>query len=552
MKSFFPYIFCAIVFLIAVILTDAVFWADSADYVDSVAAFQQGKNYHFWEFGHLFWRPLGWLVWSVFFPSAENDFWRGEINSVFQWLGYIAGFGSVLTLAAILKKLEFPVWIVVVTTAGFIFSHAFLNFAQTGTSYVAALMFYLLGLFFSLREEPEEKNFLNPILAGICLALTLCFWMPFLWTLPAVFAAPLVLYDFKRRRLIEAAVKIGAFSLFVALFYAIVLAILQIDSFGELRAWISAASHGNETRGILRMIFGLARSFVNMGGDGVMFKRFLLKDPFNPVSFAQLVGGSLWKVFVFYILAAAVLFSLRQNRRSRKFFVVLLAAALPMLGFAALFDGGAVERYLPLFPVAFISLAAALETEKRKFPRYAMLAIAALFALVNTSVLSIWEVSEQQRKIASRVAPLETKAQPTDKIFVVNWTDDLINFNRSFPFNPVNLRANLKFGSIVTPGSAQTTQWREEFAARSFLAWENGENVWLSNRAFSRAPKADWNWTEGDDKNVGWQEFPEFFSRLETGDTLGDENGFTLILPSENNKNLLREYKNKFTGEIKL
>jgi len=549
MKSFFPYIFTAIIFLIAVILTDAVFWADSADYVDSVVAFQQGKDYNFWEFGHLFWRPSGWLVWSRFFPSAENGFWRGEINLTFQWLSYIAGFGAALILAGILKNLKLPVWIVAVTTAGFIFSHAFLNFTQTGTSYVAALMFYLLGLFFSLRET-EEKNFFNSILSGICLALTLCFWMPFLWTIPAVIIAPLLLYDFKRRRLIEAAAKIAAFSVAVVLFYGVVLTVLQIDSFAEFKSWITAASHGNETRGLMRMVFGLARSFVNMGGDGVLFKRFLLKDPFNPVSFGALISGSLWKFAFFYSLAAGVLFLLWQNVRSRKFFIVLLTAAVPMLGFAALFDGGAVERYLPLFPVAFISLAAALQIEGWRFLRYAMLAILAVFAVININVLSVWEVSEQQNKIVSRVALLETKAQPTDRIFVVNWTDDLINFNRSFPFNPVNLRGNLKLNSVVTPGSAQTTQWREEFAARSFLAWENGENVWLSNRAFSRQPKADWNWVEGDDKNVGWREFPEFFSNLDFGETLGDENGFTLILPSETNKTFLQEYKNKFTDKI--
>ncbi len=240
-----------------------------------------------------------------------------------------------------------------------------------------------------------------------------------------------------------------------------------------------------------------------------------------------------------------------HNARRRRFFIVLLIAALPMLGFAALFDGGAVERYLPLFPVAFISLAVALQIEGWRFLRYAMLTILAMFAVININALSVWEVSEQQNKIVSRVALLETKAQPRDKIFVVNWTDNLINFNRSFPFNPINLRGNLRLNSIVTPGSAQTTQWREEFAARSFLAWENGENVWLSNRAFSQQPKTDWNWAEGDDKNVGWREFPEFFSKLELGESLGDENGFTLILPSQTNKRLLQEYKNKFTGEIK-
>lgn len=550
MKSYFPYISGAIIFLVAIILTDAVFWADSADYVDSVVAFQQGKNYNFWEFGHLFWRPSGWFGWSLFFSSVDETYWRSQINAVFQSFSYVAGFGSTLILVGILKKLKIHAWIIAVATAAFILSHAFLNFTQTGTSYVAALMFYLLGLFFSLRET-EKRNFINSILSGIFLALTLCFWMPFLWTIPAVILIPLIIYGFGRQKLIEAAIKIASFSLTIALSYALVLAILHINSLDELGAWISASSHGNETRGLMRMIFGLARSFVNMGNDGILFKRFLLKDQFNPVSFGSLISGSLWKFALFYSLVAVILFLLWQNARSRKILIALLSAALPMLVFATLFDGGAVERYLPLFPFAFISLGAALQIENRKFLRYAVLLILATFAVTNISVLSIWEVSNQQNKIVSRVELLETKAMPKDKIFTVNWTDDLINFNRSFPFHPINLRGNLRLGSLVTPGSAQTAQWREEFAARCFLTWENGGNIWLSNRALSRQPKSDWNWTEGDDKNVSWQEFPDFFSQLELGEKLGDENGFALILPSEANKNRLLEYKNKFTGEIK-
>ena len=54
MKTIFPYVFGALVFLIAIILTDATFWADTPDYVESVFAFQQGKDYNFWNLGIFF------------------------------------------------------------------------------------------------------------------------------------------------------------------------------------------------------------------------------------------------------------------------------------------------------------------------------------------------------------------------------------------------------------------------------------------------------------------------------------------------------------------
>ena len=102
MKSVFPYMFGATIFLISIGLTDAVFWADSADYVDSVIAFQQNVNYNFWEFGHLFWRPLGWLVWFQFSPNGGADSWRKEIITTFLWFNYIAGFCSTLLFVGIL------------------------------------------------------------------------------------------------------------------------------------------------------------------------------------------------------------------------------------------------------------------------------------------------------------------------------------------------------------------------------------------------------------------------------------------------------------------
>lgn len=546
-KALLPYVFGAAIFFIAVVLTDANFWADSADYVDSVVARRLGSNYNFWEFGHLFWRPFGSFVWTRFFPATSGDFWRAEIFSIFQSANYFAGFVSTLVLTGILKKLKIRVSIIIITIVAFVFSHAVLNFAQTGASYVPALMFYLLGLFFAVRRA-NGKLFFDALLSGVCLSFSLCFWLPFLWTLPAVFLASLALYGFSRENLSVLTIQIAAFSVATAVCYGTVLAILRIDTFGELKSWIAAASHGNETRGAMRMVFGLARSFVNMGGDGVLFKRFLLRDAYNPVSLAALVGGGLWKVAAFYALAGSVLFSLWKKIENRKILVLLLAAALPMLVFATLFDGGAVERYLPLFPVAFVGLAAALETEKYKFLRYFMWLILTLSALVNISALSVWTAAQQQRRFVARVGALDAKAAEKDSIFLVSWTDDLMNFNRSYPYNPINSRGNLKFGAIVTPGSTQTLEWREEFAARAFRTWANGKNVWLSRRAFAEKPEADWNWTEGDDKNVGWREFPEFFGKLETGEAVGDADGFVLISPSEANKKTLQDYKEKFSG----
>ena len=69
------------VYVLATWLTDAAFMGDTEDYVDSAVAFRNGVDYRFWEFGHLFWRPLGWLL-SALRASHANFRRRGRARGV--------------------------------------------------------------------------------------------------------------------------------------------------------------------------------------------------------------------------------------------------------------------------------------------------------------------------------------------------------------------------------------------------------------------------------------------------------------------------------------
>jgi hypothetical protein len=54
LRTFGP---AALAYLIATALTSAHFWGDSVDYAAGVVT-----GWDFWDFGHLLWRPLGWLL----------------------------------------------------------------------------------------------------------------------------------------------------------------------------------------------------------------------------------------------------------------------------------------------------------------------------------------------------------------------------------------------------------------------------------------------------------------------------------------------------------
>lgn len=546
MHSRVQYFLAAVLFVVAIVVTEPIFWADSADYVDSIVAFQHNNYYQFVEFGHLLWRPVGWLVWQGFFSGDDPAMWRVEIFRALRSINILAGFGSTLLLLAIFRQIKIGPLYAIICCIAFVSTHAFLNFSQTGSPYVAGLFFYLAGLYFALTGG-DTKRTSYALYSGVCLGVALCFWIAFLWVVPAALLAPVIIFQKDRLSLRLFFWRGLAFAAAVGIFYLGALISIGIGTFSEFQAWVAMAAHGNETRGVLRAIFGMARSFIYLGNDGIQFKRYLLNDPYNPVSIFSLINGTLLKFAVFYSLAGVVLI-VGIQRDLRKWLVFLLVSAAPLLLFAMFYDGGAVERYLPLFPAAFIFLAIALDNISTRSLRWLLVAAIVTFAVLNLGGLSRWESAAREAITASRMDVLLTRLKPNDRTFLVNWTDDLVNFARSFPFNPVNANADLKFRVVVTQGSSHSVTWREEFSKRALMTWDEGGNVWLSARAFSERPELEWNWAEGDDKNVMWQDFPAFFSRVEVGERLGGGDGFVLVPASEVNRRMFTAYAAKYVG----
>jgi len=52
-------------------------------------------------------------------------------------------------------------------------------------------------------------------------------------------------------------------------------------------------------------------------------------------------------------------------------------------------------------------------------------------------------------------------------------------------------------------------------------------------------PNPGWVWAEGDDRNVSWTDFPKFFSQVELGRSIGDQDGFILLRRSQENESFL-------------
>ena len=549
-----------VVYLLATLFTSAYFMGDTPGYVVSILAYEGVPRYvaenpvvrdyasqnPFWEFGHLLWRPLGFVLFNLFEPLSRLLVGPDPaLNVVFLLVttGWLAGLLSVFCLQAIALRISGRLWAASVTTIAFIFSQSVLSYVKTGAPYVAGLSLLLLGLYFIIRgEDNPARSRPYAIFAGLSLAGSVCLWLPYVMAVPAALLSPLFLFgnDARRRRFVlETAI---ACALAGGLSYGVVMASLGINTRSELGAWVSASTHGIQNHGVMRAMFGLPRLLINMDNDGMLFKRFLLKDPFNPVTTLDLVRLSLWKIALFYLFAASILFMLMREARGRRILALLAVNTAFVFAFAVIFVGSTVERYMPLSPLLFLSTAWALGA--RRQPAW-LKAIPVVFivimAVMNVSSLAAPVVERRREASAARVEGLLPLLKPESRVVTTHWQEELANFYASFPFHPVNRNNNFRLYALMTPGTTQVEKWREAFAATVLSAWGKGGDVWVSQRLLKPSPQPGWNWVEGDDRRVSWRDFNIITSHLELGESVGGEDGFVLLLPSVANHQLLSD-----------
>ncbi|HEV2801807.1 MAG TPA: hypothetical protein VGW12_15130 [Pyrinomonadaceae bacterium] len=549
-----------VAYVLATWLTDAFYMGDTSFYGAMVANVAAGRdyqlweatgNYSLWEFGHLLWRPLGVAAFPLLRPLARVSI-GADLNPAAVYamvaLNWIAGLASAVLMYLLLRRVCEKEWVVHTTTVAFIFAQAFLNYTQTGCSYVPGLALLMLGLYLLVREaDGDDEQAARPVrtatLAGLSFALSVGLWVPYLWAVPAAVCAPLVLYGWRRPRNWRLSIYASlAFGLLTGVLFIGVAVWIGIYTVGGFREWVVASSHHLvQNRGLPQVVFGLARSFISMGSDNVVFKRYLLHDPYSPVSLADLFRLSLWKLALFYLFLAAVALNLSRTSFGRRLLVLLALSGLPVLGFALAWQGTVMERYLPWFPFLFLGIGYAL-AERRAFRAGKAVVLVFLLAIALTNFAAMWKPALDRREEAASVRVRELQPLVRPESIVLVGKDELENFVRDFPFNPVNHHNDLRVHSFLPLGMPQLTAWREDVARRAFRAWQEGGDVFVSRRVFAARPRAEWEWVEGADPRVRWAEVHEFFAGIETGQVIGGEDGFVLLPRTPENEKFLSQF----------
>jgi hypothetical protein len=497
-----------------------------------------GTYNEFWEFGHVLWRPMGWLVTqAVCFVSPkwladDSDYHVLLVLSVLSWLFGLAAVYLFQRLAWFSTR---RFWCASLSTVGFVTAQAFLNFTQAGTPYVAGLTMLLLGIYIlAVNYDPVGSN-RRSVLGGLALAGAVLLWFPYALAIPAALLIPLV-----TRRSVRGTL-IAGFSFAAAsggVYLAVILG-LRLHTLPEILAWIRSASHGVQIGGWIRAGFGFARSFINMGNDGVLFKRFLLHDPFNPVSVTDLMRTVLAKMLMFYALLAAVVVTLVVAKQKRAL-ALLALAAVPVLLFAVHWQGGDLERYLPLYPFLFVAIAVALSEQMSRTRKYVCAGFLVAMAAINVGALSRHSYSLREAYLSRRASSIPiSRLTKSSVLFVTHNGDDLVSFARSFPWAPLNRHNLFHVRAVLEPNGSDVPRWKSKFGEFVMAAWAKNGNVWVSQRLLSALPRAEWNWTEHDDPRIGWRDLTPFFRGLQYQECIGESDGFCLLVASNANRELL-------------
>lgn len=345
-----------------------------------------------------------------------------------------------------------------------------------------------------------------------------------------------------RRQLMESfLLSLAASALFL---FAAGAAAKGIGNVSQLSQWILESDNGwSQSRTAMRAITGLPRSVWDLGGDTVLLKRWLFSDPYNPVHISTLVFSLGGKLAAFYLGLGAALWVLWKERRAM--LLMLVAAGFPLLLFAiTLFEPSSSERFLPVFPFAYLAFAAVLERARRHVVPSACIVI----LLAGTTGFNLagnrrTSAGARLTETRERIDALNRNVKPGALVMVVTFNDDLYGLPDAHPLDNSLASSRFHVTDAVVVASRRILRWRADFAERTQEQWAQQREVWLSERLLAPRPEPRWLWVEGDDRRIRWPELPAAFDQLETDLKVqvgGD--GFLRLAQSQANRDRLAKW----------
>ena len=540
-------------YIALLILTRPLDYVDSLHYAKHVADqynLQLAANTNpFYDFGHVLWRPLVYLLWSPIRGPLQAMFNGDDILAVAAVeiaINIAGGLLAAIFLFFTVARTTRNAKVACITTIGYLSTNALLTYSQNGVAYGLGIAFQVVAICVLQYALSEGKfTFFWGVLSGSMLGLSIVTWFPYILGAGGIGCYALLTRDTSdapklRERMAGLAGLIAGTAAMTVLIYGIVMAIMHLTTVDSFMEWMARSRYGKEPdRGVLRMLGGIPRSFLALGDLNVTLKRMLFED--RTFSLTALVETGIWKVALVYSVLSTAVVALWRSSWGRIHLVCLSALAIPLGIFAAfLFEGAPAERYLAAFPLLFLAFGHILADQRRRFARGWIGLFFVCMLATNVVALSRFGNETEFAAASARLRAINEKLLPQDQIVLMSYRDAAFVLVNAQPFSP--LSKNRYLFSIGLPwGITHKERWRMNFANSTRKTWGEGGRVWLSTRFVSPTPDPAWGWVEGDLVGIGWQDLTSFFRQLTLVDSFGGTDGFAEVARTAENERLFRE-----------
>jgi hypothetical protein len=506
----------ALIALTVLFLTATDFSGDAPFYARDVAAARSGGVAGLIEPGHLLWRPLGAVVSAGSLSRAGGDPAVRErtVQRALTHASEIAAVVAVVAIALLTHVLFGSVPFALLVAAALSLSSAFANFSHAGAAYVPGLAALCVSLALGWAPwHPWSRS--TAAASGLFLALAAMFWLPYVLVAPAALAGMALLRPAGQRRHSAVIAGVACAGLGV-LSFGVAAVMAGVRSPGQLVGWIGASSHGLLMPGISRAAVGFVRTYLHIGADARDVKRFLLGDPYHPITRRDLLGLWLWPkaVLLYGGLSVAAAIDLTTSL-GRRFLLLLVMAGIPVMWLAIRWSGGESERYLPLDPFILLVFATALHTTWQAHRRLTLAAGVILLAalLSNAWALRASASVDRARAQLTRLGCLAPTLDARSLILLPHQADPLMAVYRD-RIDDVPRSSGARVLPLLPRGPWHHKAWGDELAVSIAEARAGGIRVFVPAYVREDSPPAWADWVEGED--VPWSHVRDAFAELAT------------------------------------
>lgn len=540
-RTLVPTLILILVYLFVLAFTRPVNIADSHWYVaDIESALRTSDRAPLWEFAHLLWRPLGAALYGIAaltgLPHIISDT-QYLLYTLFCTLNVLAclflPFLVYSSVALVSKRRRYAL----LAAIGLLGAAAVINYSRSASPYLTGTALSYAAFYVGLRSP--KNGFIHRVMAGALAGLAALLWIPFVLCIPLVMLGPSILASgepFCWRRVLKPCIITGAVAAAVMLAgYAAGAAIHDISSVDHFIAWARGASLDERSLNWLRVASGFTRTYYELGDSPVLIKWLLFNDPFARATAADLFASPLIALPLSFLGSAALAAAAWLSSDRWRWLAILMLGVAPHVALGALYEGGSGERYLAAAPVVLFCCGCLAAARSRHYIGSTALGLFLIPWAFNGYFLNRHTVGKGVEKLQDRLRVLQQVAGPR-RVIVISTRDPLARLS-NYP-ELWRAAAVSRDVYVLQPVGKLVPFWREEAACVIENSWRQAQEVWVTARVFAEEPRREWLWVEGDDPRFRWRDIHSFFGGFRRGSTIGGDDGFVQLPPSNENQAL--------------